>query len=409
MSSFILIRDDNRVESTRVVLPDFYRHPVNHSFVLMDYTDKMAYFHGLIETFKQGKQAILFDTAMVNAEQKASLIVESESSKERCDGIAIFFTSGTTGNAIGVVKSKEHIESEIAVHRQWLGGYKFEQCLVCVPLFHIYGFLFGFALPLSMELDIIIQEHFLPGDIIAHALKKPTLCIANPVFIRAMNRMRADVDLSRCIFICSAGPLEHTEASLFESKYNTRLVQLYGSTETGGIAIRQGGEEKWTPLEGVRIGESEGRLWVQSPFLSECIYDEKFSKIDDPYLTTDLVRIENESFEIIGRESELIKIGGKRLSVVEIERALEDIDEIDEVLVSAEYHPRLLRGEVMHLKICSRTDEIDSAKIKKFLHDRFGGIHIECTIERVSSIFKTATGKKIRSVMSLEKGSDCQV
>jgi acyl-coenzyme A synthetase/AMP-(fatty) acid ligase len=45
---------------------------------------------------------------------------------------------------------------------------------------------------------------------------------------------------------------------------------------------------------------------------------------------------------------------------------------------------------------------MDAAEIKKLLHDRFGGIHIECKIVMVDEIAKTATGKKIRHALSMK-------
>jgi len=401
MGQFTLIRDDNTVESIEVNLPAFQPPCGGSSFISLEEADKIAYIRALIEALDSGKRVVLFDTSMVNTAEKAYAMTRSASLETAGEGLALFFTSGTTGNPVGVLKEARHIDKEVEAHRKWLEGYTVEQCLVCVPFFHIYGFLFGLALPLALDLDIVTQDHFLPGDIIRHALQKPTLCIANPVFIRAMNRVSEGVDLGNSVFVCSAGALEPSEASAFESKYRTKLVQLYGSTETGGIAIREGGESRWRPLEGVEVREEEGRLSVRSPYLSEYVYQEGFAKIAAPYVTTDLVRIDDGGFEIIGRESELIKIGGKRLSVIEIERYLETLEGIEEALVMIEYRPLLLRGEILHLRLLGEAKLIDAAEIKKRLHDRFGGIHIECKIVMVDEIAKTATGKKIRSALSL--------
>ncbi len=400
MARFTLIRDDNTQDSISLSLSPLQNAGAGASPLLLEQEDRIAYVQMLAASLAEGKRVVLFDTAMRHTAQKARAVLRTSDLSEQ-EGTAVFFTSGTTGNPVGVLKTAAQLEAEMAFHRRWISERSFEQCLVCVPMFHIYGFLFGFALPLRMDLDILTQEHFLPGDIVDHALSKATLCISNPVFVRAMNRLGREADLSRSLFVCSAGALEPSEAETFERKYNTTLVQLYGSTETGGIAIRSGGEERWTPLEGVEISRDEGRLCVASPYLSHHLFDETCTPLSSPYRTGDLVRIEEGRFEIVGRESELIKIGGKRLSVVEIEQALEGLEGISEVLASLEYRPGMLRGEVMHLKMRTDTAPIDAAMIKKFLHDRFGGIHIECKIERVEHIPKTATGKKIRAALRL--------
>lgn len=403
MPLLTLYRDDN-TKATAIL--EFRGYATAHEppiVTQIEPTDKIEYLQELLRAFESGKLVVLLDTSMTHTADKVNAMLgrEMKDASFLKDAAALFFTSGTSGNPVGVLKSVEHIQREVQVHKQWLSRYTFEQCLVSVPFFHIYGFLFGLALPLSMDLDIVTQEHFLPGDFLTHVRQKPTLCITNPVFIRALNRFGGSDDLSASVFISSGGALESSEASVFERKYNTKLVQLYGSTETGGIAIREGGETMWRPLEGVAVDVSEGRLRVDSPYVSEYLYQDDFSPIPHPYLTTDLVRIENGEFEIIGRESELIKIGGKRLSVVEIERYLETLEGIEEALVMIEYRPLLLRGELLHLRLRGQAASIDAAAVKKLLHDRFGGIHIECKIIMTDEIAKTATGKKIRAALSL--------
>jgi acyl-coenzyme A synthetase/AMP-(fatty) acid ligase len=136
---------------------------------------------------------------------------------------------------------------------------------------------------------------------------------------------------------------------------------------------------------------------VESPFLSEWIYDEKFEKITFPHRTTDVIERSEDGFKIIGRSSELVKIGGKRLSIVEIEMFLEEIDGIKEALGFVEYHPQLLRGETLSLYLVGDETKINKTILKKALHDQFGGIHIESKITMVEKIEKTSIGKKIRS------------
>lgn len=403
MPLITLFRDDNTAITSILAFRGYGTAQEPPAVRQIGHADKIVYLQSLLRAFEAGELVVLLDTSMTHTADKVNgmLNKEMECAPFLKDAAALFFTSGTSGNPVGVLKNVEHIEREIQTHRQWLSPYTFEQCLVSVPFFHIYGFLFGLALPLAMGLNIVTQDHFLPGDFLLHVRQKPTLCITNPVFIRALNRFGGNDDLSASVFISSGGALESAEAYAFELKYNTKLVQLYGSTETGGIAIREGGESAWKPLSGVKIDTEEGRLSVDSPYLSEYLYQERFLPIARPYVTTDLVRIEDDKFEIIGRESELIKIGGKRLSVIEIERYLETLEGIEEALAMIEYRPLLLRGELLHLRLRGEAASIDAATVKKLLHDRFGGIHIECKIVMAEEIAKTATGKKIRSALSL--------
>lgn len=378
---------------------DGYGKKSPKAFLIPDDTNKMRQIQDIMGALREGNIPLLFDSAMSSCVQKGQILAgeNPENFDELESAAALFFTSGTSGNPIGVVKTQGHLQCETLTHKEWLKNETFEQCLVTVPFFHIYGFLFGLSLPLALGLDIVTKEHFLPNEIVNLCASKPTLCITNPVFIRAMLRLREGVNLSQTLFISSSGPLEPHEASAFEEKYSTRLTQLYGSSETGGIAIRSGGSCVWTPLDGVRILEDDGVLCVESPFVSSTVYDETFISIPSPFRTTDIVEMAENGFKITGRASELVKIGGKRLSIVEIETFLEKMEGIEEALGFVEYHPEQLRGESLTLYLAGDETKIHKTLLKKALHDHFGGIHIESKIVMVKKIEKTAMGKKIRS------------
>jgi acyl-coenzyme A synthetase/AMP-(fatty) acid ligase len=242
------------------------------NFIVPDSTDKLHQIQEIVGALSEGNTLVLFDASMRSSSDRAGkLLLHTPDDFEALhDASALFFTSGTSGNPIGVVKSIEHLKAEVQTHVDWLARETFEVCLVTVPLFHIYGFLFGLLVPDALNLEIVTKEDFLPHEIVGFCTQKPTLCITNPVFIRSMIRLRDNVDLSSSLFICSSGPLEPSEAALFEVKYSTRLVQLYGSSETGGIAIRSGEDSVWKPLKGVNAAcDEEGILSIESPFVSD--------------------------------------------------------------------------------------------------------------------------------------------
>jgi acyl-coenzyme A synthetase/AMP-(fatty) acid ligase len=368
-------------------------------FVIPDTTDKLVQIREIIAALQVGNIPLLFDGAMKSGDEKARVLAQCnpEHYDELEDAAAFFFTSGTSGNSIAVVKTRRELSSEIEAHVRWMKEETFEQCLVTVPFFHIYGFLLGLSLPNALNLPIVTKEHFLPSEILNLCAPKPTLCITNPVFIRAMLRCNEEITLPDTLFISSSGPLEPHEAERFEAKYSTRLIQLFGSTETGGIALRQGGDPVWKPLFGVEISSDQGVLAVTSPFVSRSIFDQEFRPLPSLFKTTDIIEMMPDGFTIIGRAAELVKIGGKRLSIVEIERFIEGMEGIDEALGCVEYHSGTLRGEVLTLSLVGDRVKINTTTIKKALHDYFGGIHIESKIVMVESIAKTAMGKKIRT------------
>jgi acyl-coenzyme A synthetase/AMP-(fatty) acid ligase len=359
----------------------------------------------ILSIMDSGDTPLLFDSSM---KQVSANAVNMKSSIDNgaielpSDTKAIFFTSGTSGNPTGVIKSDLNISIEVKTHQKWLKEYSFEQCLTTVPFVHIYGFLFGISIPHSMGLEVVCKQDFLPHEILEISAQKPTLCITNPLFIRSMLRINANADLSNSLFISSSGPLESSEAASFEAKFNTTLVQLYGSSETGGIAIRRGDTVEWSLLDGVDIScDNDGIMGVSSPFVSSYTYNDKLHNIVQPFNTTDIIELCNGGFRVIGRASEIVKIGGKRLSIIEMERFVESFDDIDEALFSISYTPSSLRGEKLSLSLVANEQKVDKAKLKKDIHDHFGGVHIESKIYFVDQIPKTSLGKKIRENISL--------
>ncbi|MDP1785269.1 MAG: AMP-binding protein [Sulfuricurvum sp.] len=399
MPSVTVIFNDGGVSEETLSFSGYGSRNPKRVFVIPDVTDKLIQIRDIMGALQEGNIPLLFDGAMKSGDEKGRVLAQCnpEQYKELEDAAALFFTSGTSGNSIGVVKTHRELVSETQSHLRWMKNERFEQCLVTVPFFHIYGFLFGLSLPTALNLPIVTKEHFLPNEILDLCAQKPTLCITNPVFIRAMLRLNEEITLPDTLFISSSGPLEPHEAQRFEAKYSTRLVQLFGSTETGGIAIRHGGNSVWKPLFDVEISSDEGILAVTSPFVSRSIFDKEFGLLPPLFRTTDIIEMTPDGFKIIGRAAELVKIGGKRLSIVELERFIETMEGIDEALGTVEYHPNTLRGEVLTLCLVGDGDKINKTILKKALHDRFGGIHIESKIVMVESIAKTAMGKKIRT------------
>lgn len=408
MPNIIFIDQDNNTYTQEISLDIQNINNENAVFQILSSSHKMTQLCEITKSISGGNIPILFDDAMSSSKQKGFELSKENVCKyqnELNNAIAILFTSGTSGNPIGVVKTKDNIMDETRVHLDWLKHHIFKQCLVTVPFFHIYGFLFGISIPLALNIDIVTKEHFLPHEIIDICTKKPTLCITSPVFIRSMLRINCDINLEETLFICSSGALESFEAEAFEKMYQTTLVQLYGSTETGGIAIRRHEDIYWHPLDTITLHEhNEGLLQVSSSFISPYIYnDGSFTKISLPFALSDIVEFEKDKFSILGRSGEIAKLGGKRLSLVEIENTLESIDGIDEALVQIEYTPTRLRGETLTLFLVGDEVRVEKVTIKKLLHEYFGGIHVENKIIFIDSIPKTAIGKKIRIPFGIKK------
>ena len=164
----------------------------------------------------------------------------------------LYYTSGSTGFPTAALKTKENISSEIDDLTTLLSSYTIKKVIVTVPFIHIYGSLFGLFYPLHNNIDIVLKEHFLPNDLL-DLIDDYSLVITTPLYIKALNKISSKKDLNKSIFISSTAPLLSEDAKEFKEKFNSNVIQIFGSTETGGIAYKQSDEELWTPLKSVKI------------------------------------------------------------------------------------------------------------------------------------------------------------
>jgi 3-hydroxymyristoyl/3-hydroxydecanoyl-(acyl carrier protein) dehydratase len=115
----------------------------------------------------------------------------------------------------------------------------------------------------------------------------------------------------------STAPLSGSTAEQFSQTHEIGITEVFGSTETGGIAWRRTTErELWRALPGVVLGTDAGdALTVDSPFLG--------AEVARPYVTADRVELHsNQSFSHRGRTDGVVKVGGRRVSLPSMEEWL---------------------------------------------------------------------------------------
>jgi 3-hydroxymyristoyl/3-hydroxydecanoyl-(acyl carrier protein) dehydratase len=144
--------------------------------------------------------------------------------------------------------------------------------------------------------------------------------------------------------------------------WEQRVIEVFGSTETGGIAARSGGHGTWQPLPGVECKVDEAALLVRSRHLAEHRW----------FRTEDRARMVGKGFELLGRGDRLVKLEERRISLDAIERALLADGLVDEAraLVLAGARDRIVAAVV--LSSAGRT--LLSSAGRKSVIDRLRGV-----------------------------------
>lgn len=345
----------------------------------------------ILKAYLSEAKPILYDQENLALKEKIESLGTDTFSNN--DFAAMFFTSGSTGFPTGAFKSKENIEADMNALIREFGNFHIEKVVATVPFIHIYGFLAALLLPLKLNVDLIFKEHFLPHDLLELA-KPHHLVVTTPLYIKSLLRLDETKDLSETIFISSTGPLPSEIAKEFTDKFNTTLIQLFGSTECGSIAFKKQDDTFWSPFYGVETSlNAEGLLHIKSPFISKTLWQEGFTYTGGEIQSFDYATIENGKFQLIGRSSNIVKIAGKRYSTTQIEDILEAMEGISKAIVHVKHNNAELKDEIVIIFL-EITQPITLKIIKNRLKQSIGKVNLPIELHIVDKISTTLMGKK---------------
>ena len=253
-------------------------------------------------------------------------------------------TSGSSGEAKLIDKTLRQLSNEVRALEHLWGAELGQACIVgSVAAQHIYGLLFRVLWPLCAGRVFVRRAQPFPEDLQRVSLEQPSAgsesiasadepaynaglssavastlpgfaWVASPALLKRMGDNLDWPALSRVRRVFSSGgalPLQ--AARQLRDSLGQWPIEIFGSSETGGIAWRQGGE-LWRPFAGVRASlNSAGALRIESPYLpSEHIEQ-----------TADGARFEADGrFELLGRLDRIVKLEEKRISLPMLEHAL---------------------------------------------------------------------------------------
>ena len=376
------------------------------------YLDKVSYIASskkeksvlkMIESYFSGAKSILFDdTNKALSDSLEKLNIKEFNEKRDNENIFydkdfmfLYFSSGSTGFPSGALKTKENILEEVEVITSSLKEFNIKRVIVTVPFLHLYGSLYGLFFPLINDIDIILKEHFLPHDLL-DMIDDNSLVVTTPLYIKALNRINESKNLSKSLFVSSTGPLFPNDAKEFNEKFSTDILQIFGSTETGGIAYKFNDDLLWTTTPKVIASTNEkNELKVKSPFISNLIYEKEFKITNHQIQTFDYVEFYENRFKLIGRSSQILKIAGKRYSTIQIENILEEIDGIKKAVVFVNSNEKnSLKDEVLDITIESK-QEFLAKDIRKILQNELSNIKFSINLKIVDKIKTSVVGKKL--------------
>jgi len=233
----------------------------------------------------------------------------------------VVFTSGSTGAAQAIPKKISQLASEVATLENLFGAIVGDAAVIAtVSHQHIYGLLFKVLWPLSAGRAIHALSVTFPEQLAPALAASACVLVASPAHLK---RLPTHLDWSgatqtlRAVF-SSGGPLAAETAHGTGALLGKVPVEVYGSSETGGVAWRQRGavgDESWQPFPTVewRIDSDDGLLAVRSPHLA----DDRWLALADRATPAAAGRL-----LLLGRSDRIVKIEEKRISLDAMEAAL---------------------------------------------------------------------------------------
>ena len=295
-------------------------------------------------------------------------------------------TSGSTGRPQAQERTIEQLVlGSRSLTSGWLGyldaGAEALAAVVCsVPSQHMFGLEMAAMLPLVHGVPVFEGQPLLPADVCGafEALDGGGMWVATPLHLRAMARAGARLPNCRLV-VSSTMPLAPALAAEVEALCEAPVVEIYGSTETGALAVRRTAvESAWRALAGVRLvpREEDTEAW-----------GEHFAS---PRGLADRIELEADgSFRLVGRQADMIKVAGRRTSLAALNLLLADVPGLGDAV----FFQPTDAGPAARLVLIHAGEPVERRVIESWLRERMDAVFLPRATIRVERLPRSATGK----------------
>ena len=340
---------------------------------------------------------------LLNFETSQKSKVSCEIKRESNDIAAILYTSGSTGQPKGVVLSHENmIEGAISVS-DYLNNKPSDRLLAVLPFSFDYG-LSQLTTAFLIGARVVLLEYLLPRDVI-NAVKKyqiTGLAAVPPLWLQlAELDWPSDVNQHLRYITNSGGAMPTaTLEQLMQRLPNTNPYLMYGLTEAfrstylepSQIETRPTSMGKAIPNATILVVNGSGEL-CKPKEKGELVHigvhvslgywqnqqktDEKFKPLPiglqkeygdkKAVWSGDIVSMDNDGFlYFVGRNDDMIKSSGYRISPAELEEAVYGHESVSEVAAIGLPHERLGHS-ILLVVYPADNSNFDEIKLRKYL------------------------------------------
>lgn len=324
--------------------------------------------------------------------------------------LATVYTSGSTGAHQACPKTAAQLLGEAATLARCFGVEAGRRVVATVPPHHLYGLLFSVLMPLAAGASFV-RDTPLHAETVAATARRhhADVLVSVPIHLRSLTVLDPGELPPLWQVFSSGAALPAETAAALGGQLGLAVTEIYGASETGGIAWRRhpaGGDghgledmfeaPAWQPLPGVGVeADPGGRLLLRSPFLPP--------DAAVPFVCADQIeRGEDGRFRLLGRRDGVLKIGGKRVALAEVEQRLLAQPGLADAAVAAVAAPGP-RGQEIVAAVVARDPALDAAevvaRVRHGLLQWFDPVVVPRRIKVVPRLPREASGKLTRAAL----------
>jgi long-chain acyl-CoA synthetase len=351
--------------------------------------------------------------------------------REKDDGAAILYTSGTTGQPKGVLLTHGNLNFNAAATAYHTGMTADDRLLCYLPLFHCFGQNFIMNAAVSVAATLILHERFVPDEILESALvNRASIFLGVPaVYLRLLSQP----DIERYLqtiryYFSAAAPLPVEVVRRWRNRFGQIIYEGYGLTETSPFAsynhdsdYREG--SVGSAIKGVAIKVVDenredlppgaiGEIAIKGPNVMKGYFNrpEETAQVirDDWFLTGDIGKMDGDGFlYLVDRAKDMVNVSGFKVWPREIEEVLAKHDGLSEAAVIG--IPDAVSGEAVKAFVVIKTGaRITEQDLIDYCREHMAVYKAPRCVEFLNALPRNPAGKVLKRELRLreaEKGS----
>ncbi|HEX4109633.1 MAG TPA: long-chain fatty acid--CoA ligase [Solirubrobacteraceae bacterium] len=338
--------------------------------------------------------------------------------REPDDLAQVLYTSGTTGKPKGAMVTHRMVVANSGMAAELLPLAPGDRLGMILPLFHANAQIATCTVPMIVGCEIVMWERFSASTFWQTVRDlQPVSISAVPTILAALMNAPGSEEAAHSslrYIICGAAPLSRELMDGFEEKFDIRILEGYGLTEStcvsslnpyylerkaGSIGLPVRGQDMRIRREdGTDAGPNErGEIVLRGPNIMPGYLKNPQATADsirDGWLYTgDIGEMDDDGyFFIVDRTKDMIIRGGENIYPREIEEVIYEHPGVLECAVIG--IPHEVRGEEVLAVVAPKPGvTLDGEEVKEFAAARLARFKVPAQVEVAEELPKTATGK----------------